>query len=59
MAHDILPYYVEDLVRKNRNQIDESLIKKKEIEPTTWTDWAIALLVFPGSLLLIFLLLIL
>ena len=59
MAHQILPYYVKDLVRKNRTQIDESLIKKEKIEPTTWTDWAVALLVFPGSFLLMFILLIL
>lgn len=54
MADKVLPYYAKDLVRKNRTHVDESLIKKKEIKPTTWLDWVKALLVFPGSLLFLF-----
>jgi hypothetical protein len=46
-----LPYYVKDFVRKNHEDIDESLIKKEEVKPTSWWDWAKALLVFPGSFL--------
>lgn len=53
MADQVLPYYAQDFVRKNRAQIDESLVIKKEVKPTSWSDWAIALLVFPGSLLLL------
>ena len=54
MSDQVAPYYARDFVRKNRAHIDESLIRKKEIKPTSWSDWAIALLVFPGSILLIF-----
>ena len=54
MADRVLPYYAKDFVRKNRTHIDESLIKKKEIKPTSWLDWVKALLVFPGSLLFLF-----
>ena len=54
MAHGVLPYYAKDFVRKNRTHIDKSLIKKKEIKPTSWLDWVKALLVFPGSLLFLF-----
>ena len=52
MAHQVLPYYVMDFVRKNHEKIDESLIKKEEPEPTSLKDLAIALLLFPGSILL-------
>ena len=54
MAHKVLPYYAKDFVRKNQTHIDKSLIKKKEIKPTSWSDWVKALLVFPGSLLFLF-----
>jgi hypothetical protein len=54
MADMVLPYYAKDFVRKNRTQIDESLIKKRETKPTSWLDWVKALLVFPGSLLFLF-----
>jgi hypothetical protein len=53
MAEQVLPYYAQDFVRKNKAHIDESLVIKKEVKPTSWSDWAIALLVFPGSLLLL------
>jgi hypothetical protein len=53
MAEQVLPYYAQDFVRKNKAQIDKSLVIKKEVKPTSWSDWAIALLVFPGSLLLL------
>ena len=54
LADKVLPYYAKDFVRKNRTQIDKSLVIKKEIEPTSWLDWVKALLVFPGSLLFLF-----
>ena len=53
MAVQVLPYYAQDFVRKNKTHVDESLVVKKEVKPTSWSDWAIALLVFPGSLLLL------
>jgi hypothetical protein len=56
MSDQVTPYYAKDFVRKNRAHIDESLIRKKEVTPTSWSDWAIALLVFPGSVLFLYLL---
>lgn len=53
-ADQRLPYYVKDFVNKNYKHIDESLIKKEDIKPTSWRDWAKALLVFPGWILLLF-----
>ena len=53
MADHVMPYYAKDFVRKNQAHIDESLVVKKEVTPTSWWDWAIALLVFPGSILLL------
>lgn len=53
MVDQSLPYYVKDFVRKNHEHIDESLVKKEEIKPTSWRDWAKALLVFPGFLFLV------
>jgi hypothetical protein len=52
MAHQVLPYYVMDFVRKNHENIDDSLIKKEEIKPTSLRDLVKALLIFPGSILL-------
>ncbi len=49
MAANVLPYYVMDLVRKNTNRIDESLVKEEEINPTSWWDLVKALLIFPGG----------
>lgn len=54
MAHQILPYYAKDFVRRNQAHIDESLVNKEEVKPTSWSDWVKALLVFPGSLLFLF-----
>ena len=59
MADQVMPYYAKDFVRKNQTHIDESLISKKEVTPASWSDWAIALLVFPGSVLLLFLMIVL
>jgi len=53
MADQVMPYYAKDFVRKNQAHIDESLVVKKEVIPSSWSDWAIALLVFPGSILLL------
>jgi hypothetical protein len=53
MTDQVMPYYAKDFVRKNQAHIDESLVVKKEVTPTSWSDWAIALLVFPGSILLL------
>ena len=52
MAHQTLPYYVIDFIRKNHENRDKSLIKKKEIKPTSLRDLVTALLIFPGSILL-------
>ena len=52
MAHQILPYYVIDFVRKNHDNRDITLIKEKEIKPTSLRDLLVALLIFPGSILL-------
>ena len=54
MAHQVMPYYAKDFVRRNQTHIDPSLVKKEEVQPSTWSDWVKALLVFPGSLLLLF-----
>ena len=56
MSDQVTPYYAKDFVRKNRAHFDESLIRKKAVKPTSWSDWAIALLVFPGSVLFLYLL---
>ena len=53
MADQVTPYYAKDFIRKNQAQLDASLLVKKEAAPTSWSDWAIALLVFPGSVLLL------
>lgn len=54
MIHQVLPHYAQDFVRKNQTYLDRSLIVKKKVKPTAWTDWAIALLVFPGSIFFLF-----
>ena len=54
ITDQVLPHYVQDFVRKNQTYIDESLVDKKEVKPTTWSDWAKALLVFPGSLVALY-----
>ena len=53
MADQVMPYYAKDFVRKNQAHLDKSLVVKKEVAPTSWSDWAVALLVFPGSVLLL------
>ncbi len=53
MTDQIMPHYAKDFIRKNRTHIDESLIIKREVKPATWTDWAKALLVFPGSVVIL------
>jgi hypothetical protein len=50
MAHQTLPYYARDFVRKQLGGLDKALVKKEPPQPTSWADWAKALLVFPGSL---------
>ncbi len=59
MSDQIMPHYAMDFVRKNQTHIDKSLIVKKEVKPTSWSDWAIAMLVFPGSLLVLYILMLL
>jgi hypothetical protein len=54
MMDQVLPHYAKDFVRKNKIHLNESLILKKEVEPTSWSDWAKGLLVFPGSIVLLF-----
>ena len=58
MASNVLPYYVMDFVRKNKDRINESLIKEEEIKPTSWWDLVKALLLFPGCFLIPFFLVI-
>ena len=58
MGANVLPYYVMDLVRKNKDNINKSLEKEEKIKPTSWWDLVKALLIFPGSLLIPFFLLI-
>lgn len=53
MANQVMPYYAKDFVRENQTNFDVSLIRKKEVKSNSWSDWAIALLVFPGSVLLL------
>ncbi|MGD8344360.1 MAG: hypothetical protein PVI38_16130 [Desulfobacterales bacterium] len=59
MSEQVMPHYANDFVRKNQTRIDESLFVKREVKPTSWSDWAIAMLVFPGSLLLLYVLMLL
>ncbi|MGD8961921.1 MAG: hypothetical protein PVH43_05370 [Desulfobacterales bacterium] len=59
MTDQIMPHYANDFVRKNQTRIDESLFVQKEVKPTSWSDWAIAMLVFPGSVLLLYILMML
>ena len=53
MVDQVLPYYARDFIRKNHEHIDESLIIKEEVEPTSFWDWVKALLVFPGCFFLL------
>ena len=54
MADQSMPYYAQDFLRRNQIKLDPSLIKEKEeTKPNTWQDWAKALAVFPGSLILL------
>lgn len=59
MSDQVMPHYAQDFVRKNRGQVDKTLIVKREVTATSWKDWAIALMVCPGSLLFIYLLMVL
>ena len=59
MADQVMPHYAQDFVRKNREHVDESLIIQQEAKSTSWTDWAIALSVFPGSILLLYIIIML
>lgn len=54
MTSQALPHYAQDFLRKNQTHLDRSLIVKKKVKPAAWTDWAIALLVFPGSIFFLF-----
>ncbi len=52
MGANILPYYVKDLVRKNSDDIDQSLEKEKEKKSASKWDLVKALLLFPGCFLI-------
>ena len=52
MGANVLPYYVMDLVRKNKDSINESLKKEGQIDPSSRWDLVKALLIFPGGLLI-------
>ncbi len=55
MAYQTMPFYARDFLRRNKTQIDPSLMKEKqEVKPNSWQDWVKVLLVFPGSLILLF-----
>jgi hypothetical protein len=58
MGANVLPYYVMDLVRKDNDRINKSIGKEGEIKPTSWWDLAKALLLFPGSFIIPFILII-
>lgn len=58
LATQRLPYYVTDFTRKSHAQPDESPAQK-DVEPSSWSDWFKALLVFPGALVFIFVALVL
>jgi hypothetical protein len=53
LATQRLPYYVTDYARKSHSQPDE-MPTEKETEPSTWSDWMKALLVFPGVFVFIY-----
>ena len=52
LSDQSLPYYVTDYLRKKRDHIDVLEKEKEEQTPTTWRDWAKAMLVFPGSIVI-------
>jgi hypothetical protein len=54
MGANVLPYYVKDLVRKNSDDINESLEKDKQIKSSSRWDLVKALLLFPGCFLIPF-----
>ena len=58
MATQQLPYYVTDYVRKGPPPLGKSSAEKRA-EPTSWADWAKALLVFPGAFVFIYVALVL
>lgn len=58
MASQRLPFYVADLVRKNRLPEQRRPAGEKP-EPSSWSDWIKALLVFPGSFVFLFVALVL
>ena len=53
MASHRLPYYVTDYARKYRFQT-KRLIEPKNNEPSSRSDWIKALLVFPGSVVFLY-----
>lgn len=53
LATQRLPYYVTDYARKHETQPEEPPVEKK-IEPSSWSDWIKALLVFPGVFVFIY-----
>jgi hypothetical protein len=58
MATHRLPYYVTDFARKNRFQTDDPMPEKKKA-PSSRMDWLKALLVFPGSVVFLYVALVL
>jgi len=52
MGANVLPYYVKDLVRKNSADINDSLVKEKEMKFSSKWDLVKALLLFPGCFLI-------
>lgn len=58
LATQRLPYYVTDYTRKSHTELDETPVEK-EAEPSSWSDWMKALLVFPGVFVFIYVALVL
>ena len=58
LATERLPYYVTDFARKSRNQPAETPMEKNA-EPSSWSDWIKALIVFPGAFVFIYVALVL
>ena len=54
LATQRLPYYVTDFARKTHTQ-EPAPVEKEKVEPSSWSDWIKALIVFPGVFVFIYL----
>ena len=53
LASQHLPYYVTDYARKSQ-ALPEQVPAAKKSEPSSWSDWIKALLVFPGVIVFLY-----